>query len=752
MTTPSSTFTAVVFGDRAGYLALAIGYDGYRNQSGAYRHREWAEHHYAWPDDAEQLWTDLGRENLTNRIDVYVCPAVRHTQQRRKGDALPPMVCWADLDHEPADHDLVQRLDPYVVDSGQPGHTHLYLPLSEPVDLGTHAALNRALAEQLGGDPKWSDESLLRLPGTHNHKTNPPALVTEPEQWGGTVWHPAELARVLGVDLTAGAGSEGPPRLASVPVAVTERETPPDPLPAPVRRALEHPDTDDRSLAHARLVAACYDAGLTPGQTLTIAADYPPSTEKYGQRLPEEVARWWSKVDAKHEQQPAPVVPLTVDGSSALAPLAQTPEPAAFFDKNGVRAATLASAVETRYGPVATDQAGRLYRYHRGVWLSDGEHAASSRVVALLGDRYRRSHATNALDILAAREPLLTEDSLDTQYLNLPNGLLDWRNGQLHPHSAEIATFNRIPVDWHPDARCPVIDTWLQEVFPADAIPMVHEVIGYTLFNGNPLHVAVLCFGGGRNGKGAFLRLLTALVGAANTSAVTPQSLDEDRFRAAELHGKLANLVGDVDPSTFRATEVFKQITGGDAILAERKYRQPFAFTCRALMIAAFNTLPRTADTTEGFFSRWLVLPFTGHFPPGVADSSVEDRMQQPGELQGLLVHAVAGLQRVMARRGFAPPASVVEATQTFRQDADPVRAFLAESTYGDHNGWVPREHVFDEWKRWAEHEGRSVGQRQEFYRDMKAASLDTLGTSVNDAKRGGTRGFRGLGLRRFAL
>lgn len=50
---------------------------------------------------------------------------------------------------------------------------------------------------------------------------------------------------------------------------------------------------------------------------------------------------------------------------------------------------------------------------------------------------------------------------------------------------------------------------------------------------------------------------------------------------------------------------------------AEAKYGAPFAFTCRALIVAAFNALPRSADTSEGFFSRWLVVPFTGYFPPG---------------------------------------------------------------------------------------------------------------------------------------
>jgi putative DNA primase/helicase len=180
-----------------------------------------------------------------------------------------------------------------------------------------------------------------------------------------------------------------------------------------------------------------------------------------------------------------------------------------------------------------------------------------------------------------------------------------------------------------------------------------------------------MLYGTGRNGKGTFLRLISALLGSANLSSVTPQSLDENRFRAAELHGKLANVAGDVDPRMFKGTELLKQLTGGDRVTAERKHGQPFSFTCRALMLAAFNQLPRTADTTEGFFSRWLVLPFVGYFPAGVADGTREAKLHSPAELQGLLVKAVEGLQRIRSRGCFAEPESVKAATLAFRTHAD---------------------------------------------------------------------------------
>jgi P4 family phage/plasmid primase-like protien len=289
------------------------------------------------------------------------------------------------------------------------------------------------------------------------------------------------------------------------------------------------------------------------------------------------------------------------------------------------------------------------------------------------------AHASTVVDILRNREPWLHWADVDTCYLNLPNGLLDWRTGQRHGHSPEVRSTVRIPVEWHPGATCPEISKWLAEVFPCECgeslcpcREFIEEVIGYTLLNENPLHKAIMAFGRGRNGKSTFLRLLAALAGAENISSVSPQALDENRFMGAELYGKLANLAGDVDPRTFRATETFKKATGEDFITAERKHAQPFQFKSRALMIAAFNRLPRSADTTEGFFSKWIVVPFTSYFPDTVADKTLISRLTTPQELEGLLVLAVAGLRRLMERGHFELPPSVEKATASFRRAADP--------------------------------------------------------------------------------
>jgi P4 family phage/plasmid primase-like protien len=423
-------------------------------------------------------------------------------------------------------------------------------------------------------------------------------------------------------------------------------------------------------------------------------------------------------------------------------------DPDRFFDpKHGLKARSLRDAVE-QTGKLAVGSGGIIYRHSGGLWSPDGESEIYRRVEKLLNQRYRPAHATNIHSVISNREPLITDERQDTQYLNLPNGLLDWRTGALIPHSPHVVSTVRIPIEWNEDAECPEIDTFFSQVFPRDAIELAYEILGYMLFNDNPLHKAILLYGSGRNGKGSFIRLARMLVGHNNISAVTPQALDSSQFSSAQLYGKLANLVGDVDPRIFKSTEQFKQLTGGDYMMAQHKHKNPFTFRCRALMIAAFNALPRTADTTEGFFSRWVVVPFTAFFPAGVADLGLIDRLTSQRELQGLLRYAVGGMQQVLRRGAFTMPASVVKATERFKREADPMRGFIEDRITFDEHAFTARMDIYGVYSGYAALNGFHSMSASRFYESFMSAATDTSNSPIKPVTVKGTQGYRGIAIK----
>lgn len=118
--------------------------------------------------------------NFARRMDVYIGVAMRTEKSGGKDAIEGVQALWADVDGTDATLALVSfDLPPsIVVASGSPGCTHAYWLLDEAISVPEAEDLLRLLATRLGSDRAVTDASrILRLPGTYNHKTDPPTPV-----------------------------------------------------------------------------------------------------------------------------------------------------------------------------------------------------------------------------------------------------------------------------------------------------------------------------------------------------------------------------------------------------------------------------------------------------------------------------------------------------------------------------------------------------------------------------------------------
>jgi hypothetical protein len=125
--------------------------------------------------NAAERAMELGRSR-----DLYygVIPRA-HEGGRGAADVGPATTVWADLDSPEAMIEVLSFVAPSImVATGTEGHHHAYWLLDAPRDAEAVVALNRDLALHLGADVAATDAArILRLPGTLNHKTDPPATV-----------------------------------------------------------------------------------------------------------------------------------------------------------------------------------------------------------------------------------------------------------------------------------------------------------------------------------------------------------------------------------------------------------------------------------------------------------------------------------------------------------------------------------------------------------------------------------------------
>jgi putative DNA primase/helicase len=201
--------------------------------------------------------------------------------------------------------------------------------------------------------------------------------------------------------------------------------------------------------------------------------------------------------------------------------------------------------------------ASQLWVYRDGVYLPCGEATLYADAQALLGNERRTNRLREALSYVEVATRLEDESPPDRTYINLLNGRLAWETGELALHTPEVFTTVQLPIEYDATAGCPAFDNYLATTFQADVIPLIEEILGWCLLPDRRFEKAVMLTGEGENGKSVFLDLVGYLLGEANISNVALQDLEENRFRAAELYDKLANVFADLDARGLQSSSMF---------------------------------------------------------------------------------------------------------------------------------------------------------------------------------------------------
>lgn len=347
------------------------------------------------------------------------------------------------------------------------------------------------------------------------------------------------------------------------------------------------------------------------------------------------------------------------------------------------------------------------------------KHAAASEAAARVA----------AMVSLAQSEPevAITPEQLDVDpwVLNVQNGTLDLRTGELRPHRREDLLTKLAGVAYDAAARCPRFEEFLLEVLHGD-VPLalyVQRALGYTLI-GEPLeHALLFLHGVGRNGKSTFLELVAAMLGDYATSADIATFL-ERKGAAGGARPDLLNLRGARFVSAVEAGHgarfdegLVKQLTGGDRIKARGLYHNTETeFRASFTIWLAANTRPVVRGTDHAIWSRIKLVPFTVTIPPERIDRDLPTKLRE--ELPGLLNWCLDGL-RMWQQIGLGSTAAVTAATEAYREEMDDLRPFLDACCELAADAEAPAQALYQAYTAWAEGTGERVLSATAFGRKL---------------------------------
>jgi P4 family phage/plasmid primase-like protien len=385
------------------------------------------------------------------------------------------------------------------------------------------------------------------------------------------------------------------------------------------------------------------------------------------------------------------------------------------------------------------DIKAEVWIYKEGIYVPNGKTYVKEFCREILGEAYTPHIANEVINKIETDNYIDAKEffnSENVEEIPVQNGVLNIITSELKPFTPKNIFFNKLPIKYDSTKECPSILKFLSQVLRNDSdIPIVEELFGYCLLKDYRIQKAFMFNGSGANGKGRILELLKRFLGPENCVNIPLQDFEKDNFAISLLHGKLANISGDLGSQALDYTGNFKMLTGGDIISANRKFLSRITFTNYSKQIYSANQLPRTYDLTPAFFRRWILIDFPFTFwPEGdyhkltdaekkekigeklkyrIADPIIIEKIICEDELSGILNKALEGLKRLLSKKDFSYSKGIADVKNMWIRKSDSFQAFCMDWIESDSQNIISKaelRHAYSEYCN--QHKITSVGDR----------------------------------------
>jgi putative DNA primase/helicase len=313
--------------------------------------------------------------------------------------------------------------------------------------------------------------------------------------------------------------------------------------------------------------------------------------------------------------------------------------------------------------------------------------------------------------------PVASFDS-DPSLLNVRNGVLDLRTGQLTPHDPSQRFTYVIDVDYDPDADQSLWLGFLNDALGGDQEMMdyLQEAVGYSLTGYTWEECMFYIYGPTRAGKGVFTETILALMGGKPLATevdfstfTSRRSGDTQNFDLAPL--KPCRFVAASESTEYSKlnSAVLKRLTGGNDIYCAFKHKDHFTYRPQFKVWLSSNYPVKADPSDDAVWYRVHVIEFPNSYA-GNEDKSLKKQLKETSSLKGVLAWAVEGARIWFSHgsNGLQRPRQVEEATQKHRDDQDYVQQWLDECIVDKEDNFIPNGVLHQAYRTWCDEVGRT--------------------------------------------
>lgn len=323
--------------------------------------------------------------------------------------------------------------------------------------------------------------------------------------------------------------------------------------------------------------------------------------------------------------------------------------------------------------------------YENGYWQKKGELQVKKLIQEFCfenGFEAKHFKLYKKVDDLfnQAKLDLYTQISTNRLALNFKNGTYELDTMTFREHRKNDYLFYSLPYPYDATADCPKWKAFIKEVLPQEDLQTaIQEGLAYPL-SGLHLEKIIYLFGSGRNGKSVTLEVISSILGRENVSNVPLANITKnDGLSLQQMVNKLINISHENSSKIFESS-VFKSYISGEPLDVKELYKDTYTTTNYPQTIMASNSMPQSDDYSEGYYRRFIFIPFNVTIPKERVNPNLKEELCE--ESSGILNWLLEGVKRLKENKKFTYSPTIEELQSEYRIESDNVSMFLEEKMY----------------------------------------------------------------------
>ena len=319
-------------------------------------------------------------------------------------------------------------------------------------------------------------------------------------------------------------------------------------------------------------------------------------------------------------------------------------------------------------------------------------------------------------------------DELDaySDYLNVQNGIVNLRNGELLPHDPNFMMSKICNAEYdNTSGKKP--ERWLKfidEITNGDKELQryLQKCVGYSLTGSVKEQCAFFLYGIGNNGKSTFIETLADMLGDYASNA-QPETIMMKRDGSSGINSDIARLKSARLVSTEEPTEgvrlnegLVKQLTGGGKVTCRFLFGDEFEYAPEFKIWIATNHKPVIRGTDVGIWRRIRLIPFEVNIAH--PDKQLKYKMRE--EMPQIMRWAVEGCM-LYHKEGLEPPAAVQRSTEEYKSEMDLLATFMDACIVIDYTAKdaIPANELYSIYQAWANENNEYVMTSRKFFLEI---------------------------------